>query len=139
MSTVSDVEQALINARVIEEYWMSNGWESLVLEKEQMTNEILDIYPLVEVDVSVQITIKLPNKTYSVPLEDVSSLSVNDCLVIEISDLYLNWEERVQSKIKESKVIHHLLTFPEEGKAEIHTRKFLGVDHQIRVIRETFY
>lgn len=99
ISTVTDVEKALADARELEEYWINEGWQSLQLEEEIMTNEVLDVYPLIEVDISVTITIKLSDKIYSVPLEDVSSLSVNDCLVIGVSDLYPDWEERVRSKL----------------------------------------
>jgi hypothetical protein len=101
-TNLSDVQQALINARVIQQHWVDGGWEALSNELEEKLvtdNEVLDIYPLVEVDTSVTITIKLSNKIYSVPLEDVSPLSINDCLVIGVSDLYPDWEERILSKL----------------------------------------
>lgn len=102
MTTLSVVQQALINAQVSQKHWIDGGWEALSseLEEELMTdNKVLDIYPLVEVDISVTITIKLPSKIYSVPLADVSPISINDCLVIGVDDLYPNWEDRVKSKL----------------------------------------
>lgn len=129
MSNITDVEQALINARALEKYWISNGWESLEIEK--MSNEVLDIYPLIEVDISVTITIKLPDKIYIVPLEDVSALSVNDCLVIGIENLYPNWEERVKSNLVEM-VYETTLTINNVKWIEV---EYIGKDGKFRIIR----
>ena len=129
MTTLSDVEQALINARVLQNYWVSNGWESL--EVEDTPAEILDIYPLVEVDISVTVTIKLSNKTYVVPLEDVSPLSINDCLVIEISDLYLDWEERVKSRLGHC---FYEGRFTKDGE-DWHESRYLDLEGTIRVVK----
>lgn len=131
MTTVTDVEQALTNARVLEEHWMSNGWESLEIEEKTFSSEVVDVYPLVEVDISVTITIKLPNKSYSVPLEDVSSLSVNDCLVIGVSDLYPDWEDRILHNLGE--LVYETTTLINSVKwIEV---KYLGKDSNFRVIR----
>ena len=130
MTTVTDVEQALINARVLEEYWMSNGWESLVLEEEER-EEILDIYPIVEVDISVTITIKLPNKIYAVPLEDVSPINVNNCLVIGASNLYPDWEERVESSLGD--IIYETSFFKDNNEWKEY--KYIGKDSNFRVVK----
>ena len=127
MANLSDVKQALINARVLQDYWVSNGWESLEVGED----EILDIYPLVEVGISVTVTIKLPNRTYIVPLEDVSSLNINDCLVIGVSDLYLDWEERVKSRL--GNLIHDTTIFKDD--VNWYEAKYLGKDNRLRVIR----
>lgn len=131
MTTITDVEQALTNARVLEEYWMSNGWESLEIEEKTFSSEVIDVYPLVEIDISVTITIKLPNKSYSVPLKDVSSLSINDCLVIGVNDLYLDWEDRILTQIEKAKLLGHV----SQNKGW-RISKYLCEDEKIRVIRE---
>lgn len=130
-STVTDVEQALTDARVLEEYWMSNGWDALVLEEEIVSDEILDIYPLIETDISVNITIKLPNKIYTVPLEDVSFISVNDCLVIGISDLYPDWEERIETNL--GYLIYETTITNDCGKW--HEARYVGKDRNTRIVK----
>ena len=137
-STISDVERYLGQARDLEDYWRDYGWETL--NKDEIGEvEILDIYPIVEVDISVNITIKLVNKSYSVPLEDISSLPVNDCLVIEVKDLYSDWEQRVLDKIDQSELLRYKLSFSDDDICEWHTRKYIGEDKKIRVIKNTVY
>lgn len=126
---LSDVQQALINARVIQQHWIDGGWEAL--EKLTINNEVLDIYPLVEVDISVTITIKLPNKIYVVPLADVSPLSINDCLVIGVSDLYPDWEEKVDANL--GILIHDTTVFKDD--VSWYEAKYLGDDNRFRIIR----
>lgn len=127
MANLPDVKQALINARVLQDYWVSNGWESLEVKED----EILDIYPLVEVDISVTVTIKLPNKTYIVPLEDISPLSINDCLVIGVNDLYPDWEERVKSKLGR---YFYEKRFTKEGEDWLEFR-YVNSEGIVRVVR----
>lgn len=132
-NTISDVEKYLGEARDLEDYWRDYGWEALNIgEIEEVDmSEVLDIYPLVEIDISVTITIKLPNKSYSVPLEDVSELSVNDCLVIGVSDLYPDWEDRIWTQIEKAKLLGHISQ--NEGWR---ISKYLCEDEKIRVVRE---
>jgi hypothetical protein len=133
-TNLSDVQQALINARVIQQHWIDGGWEALSneLEEDLMTdNEVLDIYPLIEVDISVTVTIKLPDKIYSVPLEDVSPLSINDCLVIGVSDLYPDWEERVEANLET--LICDTTIFKDD--VSWYEAKYLGKDNRIRTIK----
>lgn len=139
MTTLTDVQKALHESQVLDQHWITGGYDALstILEEELMGKQVLDIYPHVEIDISVNVTIVLPDKIYNVPLEDVSEIHINDCLVIGIEDLYLDWEERIWKKIEESNLIHHSITLPEQGKGEFHLRKFLGIDHRIRTVKQT--
>lgn len=131
VSTVTDVEKALTAARELEEYWRNEGWQSLQLEEEVMSNEVLDVYPLVSPDVKVQVTIVLPNKIYSVPLQDVSSINPNECLVISSNDLYFDWEQKVEANLG--------LLFQEstlaDSKGNWSVFRYLGSDSHIRVVK----
>lgn len=131
MTTFDNVKKALTNARELQNYWINEGWQSLQWEEEIVDSKVLDVFPLVEVDISVQITIKLPNKSYSVPLGDVSSISVNDCLVIGVSDLYLDWEERILKNLGEI-VLETTITIDNTPWIEV---KYLGEDNNFRVVR----
>jgi autotransporter translocation and assembly factor TamB len=76
MTTVTDVERALIQARELEEYWRNEGWQSLQLEKQIMSAEIVDIHPRVQpstsnTDPEVRVYIELETNIYEVPIEDV--------------------------------------------------------------------
>lgn len=139
MTNLTDVQKALEDSQVLDQHWITGGWDALstILEEELMGKQVLDIYPHVEIDISVNVTIVLPDKIYNVPLEDISEIPINDCLVIGIEDLYLDWEERVWKKIEKSNLIHHSLTLPEKGKGKFHLRKFLGIDHRIRTVKQT--
>lgn len=131
MTTFDNVKKALTNARELQNYWINEGWQSLQWEEEIVDSKVLDVFPLVEVDISVQITIKLPNKSYSVPLEDVSDLAINDCLVIGASDLYFDWEDRVLTQIEKAKLLS-----PISENNGWRISKYLCEDEKIRVIRE---
>jgi hypothetical protein len=134
-TNLSNFQQALINSQVTQQHWIDGGWEALSnqLEEELASKkEVLDVYPYVELDISVHITIVLPDKVYRVPLEDVSSIHVNDSLVISVEDLYPNWKERVRAKIEKSSIgIRRMST----DKLFIVT-SFLGTDDKIRILKE---
>ena len=135
MSTLSDVRQALIDSQVSQQHWIDGGWEALSNQLEEelaREKQILDVYPYVELDISVDITIVLPNKVYRVPLEDVSNIHVNDSLVISVEDLYPNWEERVQVKIDKSSIGIRKMS---SDKLFIIT-SFLGTDDKVRILKE---
>lgn len=135
MSTLSEVQQALINSQVSQQHWIDGGWEALsnVLEQELASErQVLDIYPYVEIDISVDMTIVLSNKVYRVPLEDVSGIHVNDSLVISVEDLYPNWEERVRTKIEKSSIGIRKMS---ADKLFIVT-SFLGTDDKVRILKE---
>ena len=127
---MSNFEKYLGQARDLEGYWMEYGWETLNMDEIEEV-EILDIYPIVEVDISVNITIKLPDKVYCVPLEDVSSLSVKDCLVIEVSNLYPDWEKRIETNLGELLIDNSVLR---EGDTW-YEAKYVGEDEKIRIVR----
>ena len=129
-STISDVEKYLRQARDLEGYWRDYGWETLNIDEIEEV-EILDIYPIVEVDISVNITIKLPDKVYCVPLEDVSSLNVKDCLTIEVSNLYHDWEKRIETNLGELLTDNSVLR---EGDTW-YEAKYIGKDEKIRVVK----
>ena len=129
-SIMSDVEKYLGQARDLENYWMDYGWETLNIDEIEEV-EILDIYPIVEVDISVNITIKLLDKVYCVPLEDVSSLNVKDCLTIEVSNLYPDWEKRIKTNLGELLIDNSILR---EGDTW-YEAKYVGEDEKIRVVK----
>ena len=131
VSTVTDVERALTQAREVEEYWRNEGWESLEIEEETISNDVLDVYPLVDRDVKVQVTIVLPDKIYSVPLQDVSPINPNECLVITSDDLYFDWEQKVEANLglllQESTLT--------DNKGNWSVFRYLGSDSNIRVVK----
>ena len=129
-STISDVEKYLGQARDLEDYWMDYGWETLNIDEIEEV-EILDIYPIVEVDISVNITIKLLDKVYCVPLEDVSSLNAKDCLVIEVSNLYHDWDKRIETNLGELLIDNSILR---EGDTW-YEAKYVGEDEKLRVVK----
>ena len=129
-SIMSDFEKYLGRARDLEDYWMDYGWKTLNIDEIEEV-EILDIYPIVEVDISVNITIKLPDKVYCVPLEDVSSLNVKDCLIIEVSSLYPDWEERIKTNLGELLTDNSVLR---EGDTW-YKAKYVGEDEKIRIVK----
>ena len=132
-STISDVEKYLGQARDLEVYWMDYGWETININKIEEV-EILDIYPIVEVDIidiSVNITIKLLDKMYCVPLEDVSLLNVKDCLIIEVSNLYPDWEKRIETNLGELLIDNSVLR---DGDTW-YEAKYVGEDEKIRVVK----
>lgn len=129
-STVSDFEKYLGQARDLENDWMDYGWETLNIDEIEEV-EILDIYPIVEIDISVNVTIKLFDKVYCVPLEDVSSLNVKDCLVIEVSSLYPDWEKRIETNLGELLIDKSTLR---EGDTW-YEAKYVGEDEKIRVVK----
>lgn len=130
-STMSDFEKYLGQARDLEEYWMDYGWETLNIDEIEEV-EILDIYPIVEADISVNITIKLPDKVYCVPLEDVSSLNVKDCLVIEVGSLYPDWEERIKTNLGKF-LIDRFIEI--EGDTWYEAKYLREEDEKIRIVR----
>ena len=127
---MSDVEKYLGQARDLENYWMDYGWETLNIDEIEEV-EILDIYPIVEVDISVNITIKLLDKVYCVPLEDVSSLNVKDCLTIEVSNLYPDWEKRIETNLGELLTDNSILREEDNW----YEAKYVGKDEKIRVVK----
>lgn len=129
-STISDFEKYLGQARDLENDWMDYGWKTLNIDEIEEV-EILDIYPIVEVDISVNVTIKLFDKVYCVPLEDVSSLNVKDCLVIEVSSLYPDWEKRIETNLGEPLIDRFILI---EGDTW-YEDKYLGEDEKIRIVK----
>ena len=126
--SLTNLQQTLQDSRSLDKHWIEGGWEMLA-EK-----EVLDIYPLVEVDISVNITIKLATKTYIVPLEDVSPLDINDCLVIGVEDLYPDWEDRIWKKMSEGSYIN-------KGKEEAnyYVRTFVDSSGKVRIIKNLKY
>ena len=129
-STISDVEKYLGQARDLEDYWRDYGWETLNIDEIEEV-EILDIYPIVEVDISVNITIKLSDKVYCVPLEDVSPLNVKDCLTIEVSNLYPDWEKRIETNLGELLTDNSILREEDNW----YEAKYVGKDEKIRVVK----
>lgn len=104
MTTLSNVQQALLNAELAQKHWIDGGYEVLSnqLEEElRKENEIINIFSLVdqvEPQIKIRVRIILHNWIYCVPLEDVSGVvDVNKVLHIETKDLYLDWKERVYS------------------------------------------
>ena len=135
MLTLSEVQQALINSQVSQQHWFDGGWEALSNQLEEelaKEKQILDVYPYIELDISVEITIVLPNKVYRVPLEDVSDIHVNDSLVISAEDLYPNWEERVRAKIEKSSIGIRKMS---SDKLFVIT-SYLGTDDKVRILKE---
>ena len=130
--TMSYFEKYLGQARDLDNDWMDYGWKTLNIDKIEEV-EILDIYPIVEVevDISVNITIKLLDKVYCVPLEDVSSLNVKDCLTIEVSNLYPDWEKRIETNLGELLIDNSILR---EGDTW-YEAKYIGEDEKIRVVK----
>jgi len=135
MSTLTDVQKALHESQVLDQHWITGGWDVLsdILEEELMERKVLDVYPYVEIDVTVDITIVLPDRIYRVPLEDVSDIHVNDCLVIGHEDLYLDWEERIWKNINGEQLIYSGL---EKRDKEFSVRKFLGADGKVRTVKQ---
>jgi hypothetical protein len=135
MSTLTDVQKALEDSQVLQQHWINGGWNALsdIMEEELMKSKVLDVYPYVEIDVSVNITIVLPDRIYRVPLEDVSDIHVNNCLVIGHEDLYIDWEERVWKNINEEQLIYSGL---EKRDKEFSVRKFLGADGKVRTVKQ---
>ena len=127
---MSDFEKYLGQARDLEDYWMDYGWETLNIDEIEEV-EILDIYPIVEVDISVNITIKLSDKVYCVPLEDVSPLNVKDCLTIEVSNLYPDWEKRIETNLGELLTDNSILREEDNW----YEAKYVGKDEKIRVVK----
>jgi hypothetical protein len=124
-----NLEQALFESRELDTQWIEGGFE-LIGEK-AMNNEVLDVYPRVESDVEVHITIKLKNRQYTVPIEDVSELHINNCLVIGIENLYLDWENRVLDNLGE--LVNETKVF--KDNTEWYEAKYLGEDNNFRIIR----
>ena len=101
---MSRIQQALLNAELMQRHWVDGGYEALSnhleeqLRKEQ---EILDIFSLVEQtepEVKIRVTITLHNWIYCTPLEDVSEVvDLNRVLHIEEDDLYVDWRSRIDS------------------------------------------
>jgi len=135
MSTLIDVQKALQESQVLQQHWIDGGWNALsdILEEELMERKVLDVYPYVEIDVSIVITIVLPDRIYRVPLEDVSDIHVNNCLVIGHEDLYLDWEERIWKNINEEQLIFSGL---EKRDKEFSVCKFLGADGKVRTVKQ---
>jgi hypothetical protein len=113
MSTLSEVQQALINSQVSQQYWIDGGWEALSnqLEEElRKENEIISIFSLVdkvEPEIMIRVRITLHNWIYNVPLQDVSRVTdVNKVLHIEKEDLYPNWKERVIETVGFSRLVY---------------------------------
>jgi len=134
-TTITEVQQALIKSQVTQQYWVDGGWEALSNQLEEelaKENQIVDVYPYVEIDISVDITIVLPDKVYRVPLEDVSNIHVNDSLVISVEDLYPDWEERVRAKIEKSSIGIRKMSI---DRVFIVT-SFLGTDDKVRILKE---
>lgn len=111
MTTVSDVEKALTNARELEDYWINEGWQSLQLEEEVMVKDIfVSVQRISEnTDPEVLVHLELDTKMYVVPLADVSAIHINDSLVMGVEDLYPDWQERVQARLGEAiNIIDHV-------------------------------
>ena len=112
MTTLSNVQQALLNAELAQKHWVDGGYEALSnqLEEELIKeNEIISIFSLVdqiEPEIKIRVRIILHNWIYCVPLEDVSGVvDINKVLHIEKEDLYLDWKERVIERVAFSRVI----------------------------------
>lgn len=104
MTILSNVQQALINAQVMQKHWIDGGWEALSTQLEEelrKENEIVSIFSLVdqvEPEIKIRVRIILHNWIYCVPLEDVSGVvDINKVLHIEKEDLYLDWRSRIGS------------------------------------------
>jgi len=139
VSTISDVEKALTEARELEDFYISQGWQSLQLEEEVVIKEIfVNIQcPSENVDPEVLVHIELDTKMYIVPLADVSAIHINDSLVIGVEDLYPDWQERVESRLGQGiDIIHHVeVVGLKSGNWDRYT--YLSpVDGKIRVVSE---
>src|SRR4028118_115761 len=116
MSTLSEVQQALINSQVTQQHWIDGGWEALSnqLEEElRKENEIVKLFPLVdqtEPDIRVYVKIFQRHFIYCVPLSDVTDVvDINQVLYIQKEDLYLNWKERIISKLGNSYKVKQII------------------------------
>jgi len=118
MSTLSNVQQALLEAELAQKHWIDGGYEALSnqLEEElRKENEILSIFSLVdqtEPVIKIRVRIILHNWIYCVLLEDVSSVTdINKVLHIEKEDLYPDWKEKVNSNkgnlLRSSQTVDH--------------------------------
>jgi len=119
--TLINVQKALNESRILQEHWIAGGWDAVVESPR-------DIYPLIEQDISVNITIIFTEKVYVAPLEDVSDISVNDSLTISLNDLYSDWEERVLNNLGV------LVNCSFTSQWEVFS--YLGSDGKIRVVKE---
>lgn len=112
MTTIPNVQQALLNAELTQKHWIDGGWEALSnqLEEElRKENEIISIFSLVdqvEPEIEIRVRIILHNWIYCVPLSDVSAVvDINRVLHIEKDDLYLDWKDKVIERVAFSRVI----------------------------------
>jgi hypothetical protein len=99
---MTKLQQALLNAEVMQAHWIDGGYEALsnLLEEQlRRETEILDIFSLVEQtepEVKIRVTITLHSWIYCAPLEDVSYVTdLNRVLHIEEDDLYVDWRSRI--------------------------------------------
>ena len=119
--TLPNVQKALDESRILQESWIAGGWD-VVIESP------IDIYPLIEQDISVNITIISTEKVYVAPLENVSDISVNDSLTISLNDLYFDWKERVLNNL--GVLVNCYST------SQWKVFSYLGSDGKIRVVKE---
>lgn len=117
MSTLSNVQQALLEADLMQTHWIDGGYEALSVQLEEelrKENEIVSIFSLVdqtEPDIKIRVRIILYNWIYCVPLEDVSGVvDINKVLHIEKEDLYFNWKDNIVERVCFSKFL------PDTGK-----------------------
>lgn len=103
-TNLSNVQQALLEAELMQAHWIDGGYEALSnqLEEElRKENEIINIFSLVdqvEPEIKIRVRIILHNWIYCVPLSDVSRVvDVNRVLHIEKEDLYLDWRSRIDT------------------------------------------
>lgn len=113
-TTITDVQQALINSQVSQQHWIDGGWTALSnqLEEELKKNkkeEILNVYYIVdqiEPELKILVGIQQLSFCYQIPISDVSALTdVNDIPHIHVQDLYSDWKDRITKKIEASKSI----------------------------------
>lgn len=111
MSTLTDVQKALHNSQVLDQHWITGGYDalSLQMEEELKKEEILGIHFLVEqVEPDLEISIGIQQQSFScsVPIADVTALTdTNAILHIHSEDLYPDWKDRITKKVSESRRI----------------------------------
>lgn len=144
-TNLSNVQQALINAQVMQEHWIDGGWEALSLQleeelKKNKKEEILDVYYIVdqiEPELKILVGIQQLNFCYQVPLSDVSELTdVNDILHIHIENLYSDWKDRVTKKVETSKTVKSKEVTTDKGLWD--KTEYVDEVGDIRVIYERY-
>ena len=137
MSNLNKVQEELNASRVLQEKWMSNGWDFLEIEETNL--KILEMYPLVEVpfpEPVIRLYIELENFAYQVPLKDVSSINPNFCLTVTKQDLYFDWKQRIESNL-EKVPISEFKTIVDRGVTWDEMR-YVSEDGTLRIVWQRY-